>query len=67
MIGFIIAVPLAYYATNNWLQDFAYRINLNGWLFGMAGVLAVVIAFITISFQSIRAAMANPVNSLRRE
>ncbi|MDX1941602.1 MAG: ABC transporter permease [Saprospiraceae bacterium] len=67
VIGFVIAVPLAYYATNNWLQDFAYRINLNGWLFGMAGALAIVIAFITISFQSIRAAVANPVKSLRDE
>jgi putative ABC transport system permease protein len=50
-----------------WLQDFAYRINIEWWVFAIAGVAALLIAFITISFQSIKAAVANPVKSLRSE
>jgi len=50
-----------------WLQDFAYRISIEWWVFAIAGVAALFIAFITISFQSIKAAIANPVNSLRSE
>jgi putative ABC transport system permease protein len=52
---------------NKWLQGFAYRVNLNWWIFAIAGLAALFIAFITISFQSIKAALANPVNSLRSE
>jgi putative ABC transport system permease protein len=52
---------------NKWLQDFAYRINISLWVFVLAGFIAVLIAFITISFQSIKAALANPVDSLRSE
>jgi len=66
-IAILIAVPIAWYLTDKWLQDFAYRININWTVFAMAGILAMVIAVLTISFQSIRAAIANPVKSLRAE
>jgi putative ABC transport system permease protein len=52
---------------NNWLQDFAYRVNIGWYVFLITGIAALLIAFITISFQSIKAAIANPVNSLRSE
>jgi putative ABC transport system permease protein len=66
-IAIIIATPIAWYAMNKWLEDFAYRISINWWVFLLAGCLAVVVAFITISFQSIKAALTNPVKSLRSE
>ena len=66
-IAFCIAAPLAWWAMHNWLQDFAYRINISWWIFGIAGVLALSIALFTISFQAIKAAVANPVKSLRTE
>jgi putative ABC transport system permease protein len=55
------------YAMHNWLQDFAYRINIQWWVFVVAGILAALIALITVSFQAIKAALANPVKSLRTE
>jgi putative ABC transport system permease protein len=67
LISFLIAAPIAWFGMNRWLQDFAYRINLNIWVFIVAGMAALLIALLTISFQSIRAAVANPVNSLRSE
>jgi putative ABC transport system permease protein len=67
VIAIVIASPLAWYAMNKWLQDFAYRINLSWYIFLLAGIIAAVIAFATISFQAIRAANANPVKSLRTE
>jgi len=67
VIAIVIATPLAWYVMHSWLQDFAYRINLSWWIFLLAGIIAAVIAFITISFQAIRAANANPVKSLRTE
>ena len=67
LIAFIIASPLAWYIMNNWLSDFAYRINISAWVFICAGLLAVFIALATISFQAIKAAIANPVKSLRTE
>lgn len=67
LIAFIIASPIAWYFMNSWLQDFAYRINIEWWVFGAAAVVALVIAFITISSQAIKAAIANPVKSLRTE
>jgi putative ABC transport system permease protein len=67
VISAIIAFPLAWWAMNKWLQSFAYRININAWVFVIAGVLALLIALITVSFQAIKAAMANPVKSLRTE
>jgi putative ABC transport system permease protein len=66
-IASIIAFPLAWWAMRIWLQDFAYRININWWVFVSAGLAAVFIALITVSFQAIKAAMANPVKSLRSE
>ncbi len=66
-ISLIISIPLAWIATNKWLQNYPYRITLSWWLFAAAGVLVISIALITISFQSIKAAIANPVKSLRTE
>jgi putative ABC transport system permease protein len=67
VIAFVIASPVTWYVMNNWLQDFAYRTALSWWIFGAAGLLSVIIALTTISFQAIKAAIANPVNSLRTE
>ena len=67
LIAFVIASPLAYYVMHTWLQDFAYRIDIGYWIFIIAGLLAIVIALATISFQAIKAAIANPVKSLRTE
>ncbi len=66
-ISFVVAVPVGYYFINKWLQDFAYRINISWWMFAFAGVFVIAIALITISFQAIKAAIANPVKSLRTE
>ncbi|WP_337044696.1 ABC transporter permease [Emticicia sp. 17c] len=66
-IAFVLATPVAYYAMYKWLQDFAYRTSLAWWIFALAGVLLVVIALLTISYQSIRAALMNPVKSLKTE
>jgi putative ABC transport system permease protein len=67
MIAFIIAAPLAWWAMNAWLQNFAYRISINWWVFIASGLSMMVIALMTISVQTINAAMANPVKSLRTE
>ncbi|MFD2935909.1 ABC transporter permease [Spirosoma flavum] len=67
LIALVLAVPIAWFAMNRWLEDFAYRIDLSWWVFAMAGLLAVGIAILTISFQSIKAALMNPVKSLRSE
>jgi putative ABC transport system permease protein len=67
LIAFVIALPVGWYATNRWLQDFAYRIDVKWWVFLLAGINAVAIAFFTISFQTIKAAISNPVKSLRTE
>jgi len=66
-IGFVIAVPIAWYAMHRWLQNFAYKIDLSPWIFLGAGALALVIALATVSWQSIRAALMNPVDALRSE
>ena len=66
-ISLLIASPVAWYFMNKWLQDFAYRINISWWMFAMAAILALSIAIVTVSFQAIRAAIANPVKSLRME
>ncbi len=66
-IAILIASPLAWWAANKWLQDFAYRIDISWWMFVLAGIIAISIALITVSFQAIKAALANPVNSLRSE
>ncbi len=67
LISAIIALPLAWLSIYKWLQDYAYRINLSWWIFAAAVLIAIIIAFITISFQAIKAAIANPVKSLRTE
>jgi putative ABC transport system permease protein len=66
-IALIIATPLVYIAANKWLQNYPYRVEMSWWLFASAGILVMLIALITISFQAIKAAVANPVKSLRTE
>ncbi|WP_127136419.1 ABC transporter permease [Flagellimonas oceanensis] len=67
LVGLIIGFPLAYFSMENWLEGFAYRIDIQWWMFALAGCIALGIALITVSFQSIRAALANPTKSLRTE
>jgi ABC-type antimicrobial peptide transport system permease subunit len=67
LAGFAIAVPLAFYFLRKWLENYAFRIELSWWMFAVAGLAAVLIAFLTVSFQSVKAALANPVKSLRSE
>jgi len=67
LISILIATPIAWWAMNKWLQDFAYRVNIQWYTLALAGAMAIFIAFVTISFQSIRAALANPADSLRSE
>ena len=67
IIASVIAFPIAWYAMHKWLLDFAYRISIGWWIFLLAGIIAILIAFITVSFQAIKAAVANPVKSLRTE
>lgn len=67
VIAFVFAIPLAWWLMHSWLTDYAYRINISWWVFLIAGIIAIAIAFITISFQAIKAAIANPVKSLRTE
>ena len=67
MISIIIACPVAWYTINKWLQNFAYRIDISWWVFAMAGFIALLIAWITVSFQSYRAAGKNPIEALRYE
>jgi ABC-type antimicrobial peptide transport system permease subunit len=67
VIALVIASPIAWYFMNEWLQDFSYKVSISWWLFVVAGVAAVLIALVTVSFQSIKAAMTNPVKALRSE
>ncbi len=67
LIGIFIASPIAWWAMNSWLEDFAYRIDIQWWMFVLAGAVTVIIALLTVSWQAIRAAVANPVDSLRDE
>ncbi|MGO4291504.1 ABC transporter permease [Chitinophaga sp. RAB17] len=67
VIAFFIATPLAWWVMNKWLQDFVYRVNFSWWIFPASGLVALLIALATVSFQAIRAAVANPVRSLRME
>jgi putative ABC transport system permease protein len=67
LAALVIAAPLAGWLMGKWLENFAYRINVSWWIYLAAGVIAVAIAFITVSFQAVKAAMANPVKSLRSE
>ncbi len=67
IIAIFIASPIAYFVMQKWLAEFAYRIDIEWWIFGLAGLVAVAIAFLTVSFQSVKAALSNPVKSLRSE
>jgi uncharacterized membrane protein YraQ (UPF0718 family) len=67
VLSICIASPIAWWAMNKWLQDFAYRIGISWWIFASVGAICLLIALVTISFQAIKAAVANPVNSLRSE
>jgi len=67
VIASVIAFPIAWWATTKWLETFAYRIDLSWWIFALSGTTALVVALITISYQTIKAALANPVKSLRSE
>ena len=67
IVALFIAIPVGWYVMHSWLQDFAYRISIHWWVFIVAAVIAVLIAFFTISSQAIKAAVTNPVKSLRTE
>jgi ABC-type antimicrobial peptide transport system permease subunit len=67
LIAMVIASPLAWIAMNNWLQNYVYRISISWWMFAIAGLAALLIALLTVSFQAVKAAIANPVKSLRTE
>ncbi|MES1249258.1 MAG: FtsX-like permease family protein, partial [Chitinophaga rupis] len=67
ILSAVISFPIAWWAMSKWLNDFAYRVPMDAWVFLIAGVLAIVIALVTVSFQAIRAAMANPAKSLKAE
>jgi len=67
LVAALIAFPIAWFAMHNWLKDFAYRVSISWWIFIVAALAALAIALITISFQAIKAAMANPVKALRSE
>jgi putative ABC transport system permease protein len=67
VVSLVIASPVAWIFMHRWLQDFAYRIPINWWVFAVAAIASLSIAFITVSFQAIKAAIANPVKSLRTE
>jgi putative ABC transport system permease protein len=67
LVAMVIATPLAWYGINQWLQNYAFRTEITWWIFGFSGVMAILIAIITVSFQAIKAAISNPVESLRSE
>ena len=67
LVAVVIAAPAAWYFMHRWLQNFEYHVTIHWWIFMIAGLVAVVIAFLTVSMQSVKAALANPVNSLKRD
>ena len=67
VVAFLVATPIAVYLLNQWLDHFAYKVQLSWWIFIVAGVLALLVALLTTATQTIRAALANPVDSLRNE
>ncbi len=67
IISMIIAVPVAYYFMNEWLNNFAYRINIGFWVFGIAALVSVFVAWLTVGYKAVSAALVNPVKSLRSE
>ena len=67
LLAIVIASPISWWAVNSWLQNFAYRVNIEWWMFGVAGLFGLLIALFTVSFQAVKAAIANPSRSLRSE
>ena len=67
LIGLIIATPLSWFGMNKWLENYAFRVEIEWWMFAIAALIAILIALMTISFQSIRAALANPINALNQD
>jgi len=67
LIASLIAFPIAWWAMNSWLKDFPYRVSISWWVFGIAIIAALAVALLTVSFQAIKAALTNPVKSLRTE
>ena len=67
LISIVLASPIAWFTMNRWLQNFAYKTTLDWWIFALAGMLAITIAILTVSLQSYKAAMRNPVEALRYE
>jgi putative ABC transport system permease protein len=67
VVGPILAIPISYFALKKWLEGFAYKTTMSWWIFALAGLTALVIALLTVSWQSFKAAVANPVDSLRDE
>jgi ABC-type antimicrobial peptide transport system permease subunit len=67
IISFVLAAPIAWWAMHAWLQDYSFRVKIEWWVFALAGLLSILIAIITVSYQAIKAAIANPVKSLRTE
>ncbi len=65
--AFVLATPIAFWGIHKWLQDFAYKVEIHWWTFAIAGMLAVLIAVLTVGFQAAKAALSNPVKSLRIE
>jgi hypothetical protein len=66
-ISFLIAMPAAWYIMNGWLQNFVYRISMSAWIFLLAIVSSLIIAWVTVGYKAVKAALANPVKSLRSE
>ncbi len=67
LIAFVIAVPLTWWLMNNWLEKYAYRIDISVWLFGAVGIIILLLTLLVVSLNTMKAAMANPVKSLRTE
>lgn len=67
VIALMIALPVSWYSMSKWLQGFAYRTTMQWWMFGMAGGIIIIVAMLTVSFQAIKAALVNPIKSLRSE
>ena len=67
MVAIVIAVPVSWYVVNQWIQDFAYRIDIEWWVFAVSGLVGVLIALATVSSQAFKAALMNPVKSLKSE
>ena len=67
ILAIVIALPIAWWAVNDWLQNFAYRVTIDWWMFVIVGFFVILIALLTVSYQAVKAAIANPVKNLRTE